>query len=108
MENKWHFFLLILLTLSCQKEDESGCNDDAKTVRIITRAPASISFFENQYFIIEQNTIDTRLLPCTLPVAFQKEKLAVTISGEVKDYPNGEKVQICCTERIILRLIQER
>jgi hypothetical protein len=89
---KWYFIFILVGIGSGHKENASGCDDDTKTVRIVTNAFATISFFENQYFITEQNTIDTILIPCTLPEKFQKYRLSVTISDEVKNYPIKEKI----------------
>ena len=96
--------------ISCQTEPESDsdCNDGSKALRIITNAPATIYLYENQYFITEQNTIDTRLIPCSLPVQFQKDRLMVTISGEVKNYRIQDKIYACCIEKIVLSHIKER
>jgi len=103
-------FLCIAVMFSCQTTQESDpdCNDGSKTLRIITNAPATIYLFENQYFITEQNTIDTRLVPCSLPVQFQKDRLMVTISGEVKNYLVQDKIYACCIEKIVLTHIEER
>ncbi len=103
-------FLCIAVMFSCQTTQESDpdCNDGSKTLRIITNAPATIYLIENQYFITEQNTIDTRLVPCYLPEKFQKDKLSVSISGEVKNYPIRDMIYACCIEKIVLSHVEQR
>jgi hypothetical protein len=102
--------ILILLALSivlvsCKKNkaENSNCFSDVATTRVITDKQAFIYFANNQYFIVEKNTIDTRLIPCTLADEFKTNNLQRIISGEVKNYiADGGP---CCAEGFIITKI---
>ncbi len=58
----------------------------------------------NGIYIIEQGTIDTKLIPCNLPIEFVQDNLQVIISGDVKLRPR-EANEPCCTEDIVITKI---
>ena len=105
-------FLLVIPMVSCKKNDDSinvtttGCFPDAVTSRQIVNAKATIKKLGEQFFIIEQNTIDTRLNPCNLSPEFQVDNLAVTIDGEVKVTTNSGN-QPCCTDNFVITKISK-
>ena len=98
-------FALSLLS-SCQKKKTNDCFADAATVRQIVNKPATVQQIGTEYYLIEQGTIDTRLLPCKLEKEFQVDKLAVIISGNVKStITNG--LTPCCTENFVITSIKK-
>ncbi len=96
------FFTIILISCKKSTDKSTTCFSDVTTTRIITDKPAYIHFADNQYYIKEQFTIDTRLLPCNLADEFKVSGLLVTISGEVKNsLPNNP----CCTDNFVITKI---
>jgi hypothetical protein len=103
---KLFYFLFIFSTvfISCKKSTQKNttCFTDIASVRTITDKVAYISFTDNQYYIKEEFTIDTRLLPCNLEEEFKVNGLRVIVSGEVKNsLPNYP----CCTDNFIITKI---
>jgi hypothetical protein len=85
---------------SCRKEDEKlsdQCSTDAPTIRTIVNAAGTVEKLNGKYYIIEQNTIDTRLYPCSLATEFMIDGLVVNFTGTVKRYTGGIG-EPCCTE----------
>jgi len=80
------------------------CYSDAITTRTILNKPATIRLQSGQYFIVEQGTIDTKLLPCNLSAEFQIDNLPVTISGEVKATAQNAFYPCCIEHFIILKI----
>jgi hypothetical protein len=89
--------------MQCRKNNRSdtACWPDLSTERQIADKPAVVKYFDNQFFLIEQGTIDTRLKPCKLPAAFQIDGLSVIISGEVKTAVQATG-QPCCTNNFVI------
>lgn len=107
MPYKLNLMVLLLLFISCKKEKDdsiTGCSPDAITVRQILNKQAVIKVtgMMNGLYIIEQGTIDTKLIPCNLPVEFVQNDLQVVISGDVKARlrPTNEP---CCMENLVIR-----
>jgi hypothetical protein len=103
--------IIILLTIvsSCKKNKETaGCFPDAATVRIIENKQAVIklSGTVDPVWIIEEGSIDTKLIPCDFPMEFYQDGLRVMISGEVKSTPQNGTTP-CCTERFVLTKISK-
>ncbi len=99
------FLLLLTIAVSCKKVNQSNvCFENETTSGQIVNKPATIKLINNQFYIIEQGTIDTRLNPCNLPEEFKVDNLQVTISGDVKTtiYNPGEP---CCTENFVITKI---
>jgi hypothetical protein len=98
-------FLFTTIFISCKKSREiKTCFSDFATTRAIKDKAASVQFVNNQYYIIEQFTIDSRLLPCNLEDEFKVNGLAVTVSGEVK---NNVSDGPCCTENFVISIIKK-
>ena len=96
-------FVIILSNSACKKEavSTSGCYPGAETIRQIEDKQATIQQVDNVYYILEQGTIDTRLLPCNLPQEFKEDGLSVVVSGAVKArIRNG--VEPCCTDNFVI------
>lgn len=104
-----HYFLGVLFSLiffSCKKSKEktSNCFSDIPTTRTILDKQATIQLLNNEFYIIENGTIDTKLLPCSLANEFKINNLPVTITGEVKNtIPTG----VCCTENFVITKIEK-
>lgn len=98
--------IVTLLVFSCEKENSniSGCPTEATTERIVMNKPATVREIGGTYYIIEQNTIDTRLIPCDLDAAFKVDNLQVVISGEVKKTSPSPGVP-CCTNNFVITSI---
>lgn len=78
-------------------------------MRRISDKPATVKVASNNAgaYLVEDNTIDARLLPCNLPAEFLENNLRVMISGEVKNIPNTAGMP-CCDEGIILEQIRRQ
>ena len=68
MRYRLNLMALLLLLVSCKKEKNNsitGCSPDAITIRQITNKQAVIEVtgMINGIYIIEQGTIDTKLIP---------------------------------------------
>lgn len=102
------FLHFITFSTACKKDKRPGddCFTHASTARIITNAAATVVESSGKFYIIEQNTIDTRLNPCTLDKEFQMHNLLVTVSGEVKVTLQGGP-NPCCTEDFIITKISK-
>ena len=101
------FFILMTIFSSCKKvKSYTECFAGATTVRQITHKQAVIRLTAtvNPVWIIEQGSIDTKLIPCNLPMEFYQDGLQVTISGEVKSTPQVGP-QPCCTENFVITKI---
>ena len=99
--------LLIVVVCSCNKDKkEAGCNPGAPIIRTILNKTATIKVgaTNDPVYLIEQGSIDTRLIPCNFPMEFYENNLQVTISGEVKSYPQTGTTP-CCTESIFITKI---
>ena len=100
--------LLITASLSCKKEEKKGdCFPGALTVRRLTDRPAVVKVTGTVYFayLVEQGTIDTKLIPCNLPKEFLQDGLQVTVSGEVKASPQTSGP--CCAENFVITKISK-
>lgn len=105
------FFSFILFTVifsACKKDNNAGneCFSNAVTVRIITNASATVKGSGDQFYIVEDGSIDSRLNPCTLAKEFQVNNLKVNISGEVKMTIQGGPGP-CCTENFVITKISK-
>jgi hypothetical protein len=101
------FFILPVIFSACKKDKQiQSCFADAVTVREISEKKAVIRLTGtiNAVWIIEQNTIDTRLIPCNFPAEFYQDGLQVTISGQVKFTPQTGPGP-CCSENFIITKI---
>lgn len=109
MQNSLHILIVLLLIavsfVSCKKDTISpDCFSNVATLRQITNKPALIKYVEGQFYVVEYETIDTKLLPCNLPSEFRIDELKVNISGDVKLSINASTGP-CCTENIIITKI---
>lgn len=99
------FLILIIIFNSCKKEKESTeCFPNATTVRQVSNKQAVIKLTAtvNPVWIIEQGAIDTKLVPCNIPMEFYHDGLQVIVSGEVKSTPQSVP---CCTENFFITKI---
>jgi hypothetical protein len=106
MKKYFWVILFLLAFLSCKKDKEttSNCFSETPTTRSILNKQAIIQLLNNEFYIIEKGTIDTRLLPCSLADEFKINNLPVTITGEVKNtIPTG----VCCTENFVVNKIEK-
>ena len=105
------FFLLLIFSFllvfnSCKKDSNKNdnCFPNSATVREIKNKPATIQSAGEQFYIIEQGTIDSKLKPCNLTADFKINNLEVIVSGDVKasaavgQYP-------CCIEDFVITAI---
>lgn len=101
------FFILMINVSSCKKDKNStGCFPGAVTVRQIINKQAVIKLTAtvNPVWIIEQGSIDTKLIPCNFPVEFYQNDLQVVISGDVKSTQQVSGVP-CCNENFVITKI---
>lgn len=101
------FLFFMAFASSCNKEDDipAQCLTDISTVRKINNKPAKVMAVGSQFYIIEENTIDTMLNPCNLKKEFQVHDLSVTISGDVKETP---REGVCCIDDFVITKISRR
>lgn len=99
-------FSILPLLFSCKKEStpEQSCLSDAVLSRVIVNKAATVKLTSGQFYIIEQGTIDTKLIPCNLSQEFQVADLQVIISGDVKAIPQPA-MGPCCTENLVITKI---
>lgn len=100
---------MLFATGSCKKKNLSSVDDcfpDTSTVRTVLNAEATIQLLNGEYFIIEKNTIDTRLYPCNLAQEFRIDKLPVIVTGEVKNTIRSG-VGPCCTDHFVILKISK-
>jgi hypothetical protein len=100
--------LLIIATVvnSCKKDKKATeCFSESPTIREISnkQAVVRLSATFDPVWIIEQGTIDTRLIPCNFPMEFYQDGLEVVISGKVKSPPN--RTGPCCAENFVITKI---
>lgn len=107
LENLLAFFMLATIVISCKKEKKvDECFPNAATVRTIDnkQAVVKVTGTINPVYLIEQGAIDTRLIPCNLPLEFYQNDLLVTITGDVKS-----TLQVgpgpCCSENFVIKTI---
>ena len=101
------FFLLATIVSSCKKDRNSTeCFPGATTVRQITNKQAviKVTAMINPVYIIEQGSIDTKLIPCNLPMEFYQNDLQVIISGDVKSRQQAGPGP-CCDENFVITKI---
>ncbi|WP_336517962.1 hypothetical protein [Pollutibacter soli] len=99
---------LFLFAVSCRKESglDQSCGDGEPVFREINGAVAMIHAVDGGSFqIIEENTYDTRLLPCNLPEEFKMNKLKVIITGKTLA---TAQTGICCVEKLVLKDIRRQ
>jgi hypothetical protein len=78
-------------------------------VRVITDRPATVvvgATIEGAYYV-EDGSIDTRLLPCVVPMEFMQHGLRVIISGEIKER-TARAGEPCCAEDILITKIRKQ
>lgn len=107
--------LIIFSNFSCKKEDKKeyfpnkDCNTDGQTIRQIINKKATVkltaTYFEAVY-LVEENAIDTRLIPCNFPMEFYQDGLVVIISGDVKVTKQRDGVP-CCAENFVITKIRK-
>ena len=89
--------LTIVSIFSCKKQNSTEpCSDGAPIARQLINKPATIVSSNGRFLIIEDSTIDERLLPCDLPEEFKIDQLRVIVSGKVKS-TLIENSNPCCT-----------
>ena len=101
------FSILMTIVGSCKKDkNTTGCFPGASTIRTITNKQAIIKVTAtiNPVYIVEQGSIDTKLIPCNLPKEFFQNDLQVFISGDVKSTPQ-DRPGPCCTENFVITKI---
>ena len=99
------FLILMTVVISCKKDIKTTrCFPDASTVRQITNEQAVIKLTAtvNPVYIVEQGSIDTKLVPCNFPMEFYQNDLQVIISGDVKATPQSG---FCCNENFVITKI---
>ena len=92
---------------SCKKENSPfSCYSDRPDLRIIKEKKAKVIILSapESVYLVEEDAIDTRLIPCNLPNKFLQNNLQITISGKVKStIQNG--TEPCCTENFVITSI---
>lgn len=100
-------FVLAIILTACRKNNSGAdCFPGTTTLRQIVNKQATIKLTAtiNAVYIVEDGTIDTRLIPCNFPMEFYEDNLRVTISGEVKAGPQTA-FGPCCMENFVISKI---
>jgi hypothetical protein len=98
-------FISVLIIPSCKKNrTDPGCFAEDKTIRQIENKQAVIKLTASAdpVYIVEEGSVDTKLIPCNLPMEFYQNNLTVTISGNVKETRQGGP---CCTYNFVIMKI---
>ena len=82
--------LFSFLSYSCKKagNTKQGCDPNATTTRQIVNKRATVKLTATAVYpvyLVEEGSIDTKLIPCNFPNAFYQNDLPVIISGDVKE-----------------------
>ncbi len=104
------FILGTACILSCKKQNNKpeDCYANEVTYRTLLNAQATIKKSpDNNFFIIEQGTIDTKLNPCNLQDDFKIDSLQVIVTGNVK---RTERFGFgpCCIEDFVISSIRRQ
>ncbi|MBX3241078.1 MAG: hypothetical protein KIT80_16345 [Chitinophagaceae bacterium] len=103
-------FITVSLIFACKKQDESTeCSPGKPILRTITGKKATVRITATAVmpvYLVEEGTIDSKLIPCNLPMDYYKEGLVVTISGRTQlaepytSFP-------CCIESLFITAISK-
>ncbi|RYZ28888.1 MAG: hypothetical protein EOP49_41090 [Sphingobacteriales bacterium] len=100
--------VLLSLFTSCKKDNKTaGCFAGELTTRKLANKKATIKLtatITEPVCLVEEGAIDTRLLPCNLPMEFYQHDLVVTVSGDVKAARQTGQVP-CCAENLAITAI---
>ncbi len=99
-------FTILVLFCACRKKNDTGeCFPGSPTVRQIVNKPAvvKVTATVTPVYLVEEGTIDTRLIPCNLPMEFLQHDLQVIISGDIKATSQGAGP--CCDENFVITKI---
>ncbi len=99
--------ITIVFFFSCKKEATqlAHCLDNAETVGVISNRKATVVNPGNEFYIVEENSIDSKLYPCNLPAEFRQHGLSVTVSGEIKKGTNT--LAPCCENDFVILKISK-
>jgi hypothetical protein len=105
-------FIAVALSPGCRKSKDVAsdrCDNNRQTIRVITDRPAKVVVGATIYgaYYIEEGTIDTRLIPCEVPMEFMQHGLKVVISGEIKQR-KARSGEPCCAEDIVITNIRKQ
>ena len=109
MRSNFNFLTFLVLSLivgSCKKTGLTDkCFPGVPTVRqIVDRAAViKVTATVNAVYIVEQGSLDTKLIPCNLAKEYFQNDLNVIVSGEVKQTPRGSDP--CCAENFVITKI---
>lgn len=100
------FVVVMLFTNACKKNKTTDdCSPNSAIARTILNKPATIFKQPNGiFYIVEQGTIDSKLIPCNLPSEFKVDQMQVVISGEVKTSGQPASAPCCTNNFYILKI----
>jgi len=104
--------LLSLVSFACRKADDepkTGCDATAQTLRHINNKFATVEVNATiiGVLLVEDNTIDSKLVPCNLPQEYVQHGLKVIISGDVKAR-KALTNEPCCKDAFVISKIARR
>ena len=100
------FLALATVCYSCKKQgSKDECFNGIATIRQLIDRPATIKVTATVHsvYLVEQGAIDTKLIPCNLPMEFMQNDLQVIVSGNVKATP--QTAGPCCAENFTITKI---
>ena len=98
--------MLITVVAACKKDKVSNSCADGPTVRHIInkRAIIKVGALIHPVYLVEEGSVDTKLVPCNFPPEFYQADLEVVINGEVKGTPQPAGTP-CCFENFVITKI---
>jgi len=86
---KLSILLVMIVLFACSKKEEPivNCFSADKTVRTIASKMAKVVIVDQKVYLVEEDAIDGKLLPCRIADEFKVDGLSVRISGNVKQTP---------------------
>ena len=100
------FLSLTIVTCRKKNTDATDCFSHTPTVRKIVNKSAVVKVTATIYdtYLVEQGTIDTKLIPCNLPQEFMQNDLLVVITGDVKQTTRVAS-EPCCADNFVIERI---
>lgn len=100
--------VIFIIPVSCKKGNKATtCFSGVPTIREINSKRAVVRLtatYTEPVYLVEEGTIDTRLIPCNFPMEFYQNDLQVIISGEVKATQQTSQAP-CCAENFVITKI---
>lgn len=105
------YSILLITVGACKKdkkEDANACLPGVPTIRTIINKQATVkvtaTVAASGVYLVEEGSIDSKLIPCNLSPEYYQNDLKVIISGEVKATTTAAW-NPCCIENFVITRI---